>query len=265
MPVIRGVGQGQETPRKLMQLEGLMRWHVGMASGKFKEMPYIYIDLNAGNGLPVAGRDELFGSPVIAARILHEKRPISSNSPYMVVCIEQDAINRNSLDNILLQHHNWLQVNQECIRVVTADNASVITDVLNGIKKFYDGRSLNGLILHDPTGVPDIELLSKLQNSPPRMDILIYAQATSVKRVRSAMNSKSEIDIRMVMAYTGKKYWLIREPSARHQWTFLMGTNWDGFKEWRKQGFYRLETPEGAGIFNQLNLTAKERATNDAT
>ena len=61
------------------------------------------------------------------------------------------------------------------------------------------------------------------------------------------------------MDIVGKKQWLIREPIGKHQWTFMLGTNWKKFPEWKKEGFYRIDTEEGQRVFRRLNWTAGER------
>ena len=66
------IGHGVETDGKLVHFEGIMEWTVGMCAGKYRETPFYYIDLNAGNGQPIPGRD-LIGSPLLAAEILHRR------------------------------------------------------------------------------------------------------------------------------------------------------------------------------------------------
>ena len=41
--------------------------------------------------------------------------------------------------------------------------------------------------------------------------------------------------------------------------TFMLGTNWKKFPEWKKEGFYRIDTEEGQRVFRRLNWTAGER------
>jgi hypothetical protein len=61
------------------------------------------------------------------------------------------------------------------------------------------------------------------------------------------------------MADVGKQHWLVRKPSKnQHKWTFLLGSNYP-FKDYKKIGFIRLETDEGAEIFESLNYTEQER------
>ena len=83
------IGHGVETDDKLVHFEGIMDWTVEMCSGKHKETPFYYIDLNAGSGQPIPGRD-LIGSPLLAAEILHRRY---GDASYQMVCVEQNGAN----------------------------------------------------------------------------------------------------------------------------------------------------------------------------
>ncbi len=53
----------------------------------------------------------------------------------------------------------------------------------------------------------------------------------------------------------------MREPYGAHEgheWTYLVGTNWQGIKEWPNGGFYRTDGAKGSAILEALSRTADE-------
>jgi hypothetical protein len=50
-----------------------------------------------------------------------------------------------------------------------------------------------------------------------------------------------------------KRYWLIREPYYQHQWTFLIGTNWDTFPDFSRHGFVTIDSPHGREIMRLIS------------
>jgi len=65
------------------------------------------------------------------------------------------------------------------------------------------------------------------------------------------------------MASIDKRVWLVRQCSGRHQWTFLLGTNWDSFPEFHNHGFFKADSPVGQQVLEQLDNTATELKKND--
>ena len=247
------IGHGVETPRKLMHFDGIMQWLVGSCAGRYKHKPYYYVDLNAGSGKPSAGRD-LSGSPLLAAEILHDKY---GDNSYEMICIEEDEDNLLQLKEHMLRYDADLLVNLNRIKFIHGDNNEHIKDIIAGMN-----RSGKGLVFHDPNGAPTWELMKSFQGLPEQVDTLLYVAANrSVKAVHRASQKKGwgfKPRLKDIMEVMDKKQWLIRDPSSAHQWTFLLGTNWTGIKDWKKKGFYRLETEEGHRAFHRMDLTRLE-------
>ena len=114
-----------------------------------------------------------------------------------------------------------------------------------------------GLAFVDHTGnLPNFDTLNYICQVRPRMEILIYLPATNVKRQYDKTN-KLLIDY---LNDVGKPYWLIREffKGDSHQWTFLLGSQWDGFPRYKSIKFYRLDSEEGQRIFRQMNFSREQ-------
>ena len=77
-------------------------------------------------------------------------------------------------------------------------------------------------------------------------------------------NSPKHLDKRTLeerLQFIPKKYWLIRNALKNNswQWTFLLGTNWTDFPEFKKIDMVKLDSSKGQAFFEKLNLTSKER------
>jgi hypothetical protein len=128
------------------------------------------------------------------------------------------------------------------------------------IPKLFPGRdSLElGLFYIDHSGdAPDLDTLGYINQVRPRMDILLYLSATNIKRIYQTSGKQ----LSDYLIGIGKNCWLIRKAFGwdKHQWTFLLGSNCDLFKRYKRISFYPLTSPEGQEIFETLNLTEKQR------
>lgn len=245
MPVKNGIGYGQYTLDKQFGLEMLFKYHMSVVRevlGNHPNFPqiYHYIDTNAGSG----HNEELDcdGSPLIYEK---EIRQIGIGGKSWL--IEREPENADILRDL---------VGGE---IIIGDNR----DVLHGIIARLPWRAF-GLLYHDPNTVPDFDLLTKAcRNSRMyKMDILIRCSGTSIKRARSAYPDKF-CNLQEYLSKINKKYWLVRRLAHgdRHQWTFLFGTNWKDIKDWKKRGFYRIDSAEGKQILHTITYTAPEKAS----
>lgn len=251
MPIKNGVGFSEVTAIKQKHFREIVRTSLTVTKAilaKRKLPPnFYYTDLNAGPGFV----EKVGGSPVIFCGI-------AKNFPrlrkYALLC-EMHEENARILRDVMSQYK---------------DRADFRIKVLEGDHTIELGRELDamgteslwryGLVYNDPSGgLPSFELLQRYARHFPPMDILIHCSATNCKRFRKAKHV-ARVDRRLdeYLAQIGKKFWFVREPYYRHQWTFLLGTNWDAFPRFHKIGFHRVDSDRGRDILKKLCLTKEE-------
>ena len=238
MPVSNGIGHSEWTADKEAGLDALLRQHISIVRAVTSKHPYypqayIYIDTNAGDGCNAAeGCD---GSPIVFLKVAQDR------IPYQAYFIDRELANTFNLAKAtsIYNHHE----------IFTEDNATCLPKIARRLNK-----NSYGLIYTDPTGIPNFDMLSEASKLLPRIDLLIRYSGSSAKR--NGRDLKAELD------KIGKEIWLIRElnPSDKHQWSFLFGTNYTEYKPWRKYGFRRTDDKEGAEIFAKLTYTKDELA-----
>lgn len=172
--------------------------------------------------------------------------------PFKAIFIEQSQQWYNQLlSNIDFKRYS---ITRDDILVFHGDHNEVLP-------KLYTKSKLQrfGLIYNDPSGtLPSFEVLSDFARFFPKVDILIYVSAANIKRMRKSTRVNHELTLTECTISIGKRHWLIREPIGRHQWTFLLGTNWKNFPKYKKIGFYHTLSQQGGKIITKLNYTSEE-------
>ncbi len=252
----RDYGESPETPIKHEHFRGLLAMHLRTCKNLVTDAcPYQYLDLNAGPGIfdvppeqPMLWeasepgmRVQIKGSPVIFTETVK-----AAGIPYRAILFEKDPAYRAALQACLNGQAN----------ITIAGDHDTAPDYLCTCSRCH--RHAQGLIYSDESGhIPPFGLFAQLTDPIRcrRLDLLIYYSATLHKRARRLFRTDRLTDY---LACIPKRYWLVREPRAQEQWTFLIGTNWSGFPTWERQGFHRTDQPRGAEILRTINLTASE-------
>lgn len=140
------------------------------------------------------------------------------------------------------------------VHIHEADNIEAVPAIVASIP-----ADAYGLLYMDPFGVPNIDLLEYVSARLPKVDLLVRVPTRAIKRVRNAHHRDSYlVDI---ITRSKKERWLIRGtlPGDNFDWTFLFGTNYTEWNEWRKERFYRTDSPDGRRILTALNYTEAEQ------
>lgn len=278
MPKVDDVGHSDYTVPKMEVLSRIFDMHFMITQSVIKKYPsfrrkYRYIDMTAGKGhvpysdivskvdrihaLEWSGRSlihngKLLGSPIVFLTVAEsEKVQISFRGDL----IEANQENYQELCEAIKHHsqiNNWPDTNT---KVFLHNNKYE-----NTIPELFTSRDDKelGLVFIDPSGnKPHLETLKYITQMRPKMELLLYLAATNIKREFGYTNRYLSDYMREI----GKDYWLIKKPTKgdKFQWTFLLGSNSDIFKDYKKIDFLRLDSAEAQKFFPILELTTKQR------
>jgi three-Cys-motif partner protein len=204
--------------------------------------PYIHIDLNSGNGLnEEAG---CIGSPLTFMGIF------KSHPNFRAYFIDRDRDQA-----LLLAARSQIKGDSRC-SVHCADNADFLYELIeshNGTRKWQLGS-----ILSDPNGseVP-MEAIVETVDFFPKIDVIFHWNSTITKRLKYGIKP-GQMTLDMVPQLIPKQHWLVRKPRGPHQFTMLIGRNFRS-DDWKSEGFYHLDSPEGEEIMDVCSRSKSER------
>ena len=254
MPKIDHVGFGKFTAPKMEVFRRIVGMHLVVTQAVLNNRPaykqlYKYVDATSGKGY--TPESELLGSPLMFLRAVHEEKFFKD---FEINLIEQDQNNFEELrENVknYCEKQNWRD--EGSIRY----HLGSYEDIFLEIFRVENNREL-GLIFIDHSGdLPNFDMIKAVSELRPRMEILLYLSARNIKRLHHLTN-RSLFDY---MQEISKSHWLIRRPDKfdNLEWTFLLGSNADIFKDYKKIDFFRLESDEAQRFFPKINLTSKQR------
>lgn len=256
MPIYNDTyGYGEYTLKKLSDFDKFMEDYLAIAQAvqskhRYKtwcDQTFHYIDLNAGPGILPDLLDKKSnrilvpigteGSPLLFTRWADYYK-----LNYQVDFIESNPILANQLSGYTSE------------RVWNKDHNLAVFDILPEFIKWKFG-----LIYHDPNnGTISFDALHHCARMRPKYEILINFPGALFKR--SPESYRDEVFISDHMDKLKKNFWLIKDlvASDKHQWTFLLGTNFKDIKDFLKIGMYRIDKPKGANIFERVNLSKRQ-------
>lgn len=249
MPTYSNMGYSEATHEK----EGDFRYLIDMVMGKVKafetrwgqKIPFTYIDMYSGSGFNYA--IDCLGSPVIAKDLMEKNR--MSLPRYHLVDLES-----KNTDHLKIIFGRSPESDAELPR-----NVRIYTDdCRNVVKKIRDSVSGYGILLIDPNGDPQFDVIRTFYESDQTstIDVIIRVASTNYKRILSTRSHDE--NLKDCLSSIDKKYWYLKEPSkCAKRWTTIFGTN-IGSKRMRPsqlKGFYAIHSPKGQAVLGRLTYT----------
>lgn len=243
MPITQGQGQSIDTEWKERGIKAALIVNLRIFKNKFGDKSYAtyqHFDLNSGSGV-----NEDFGcigSPLAFMSAI-EQEGLSNFSAYFV------DIDRNAIDSLMKRPG----MSHPACTHIHGDNASFISAIPKLVSLNDRPDMAIGTVLIDPNGtdVP-IDELAWLSRECPRLDFIINWNSVAVKRCGGRKRGLNEL-----IDAIDKRFWLIRKPVGKWQWTLLIGRN-TKVGDYQSMGFYDLEGPVGRDIYEKCNYTKSQ-------
>lgn len=203
----------------------------------FNPSPYLYIDLNSGVGIDPEG---LPGSPIVFL-----ETAFWHHIKYEAEMYEVDPHNAKTLFETI-ENRNLRNA------TVFASDHKMVSSRHAAIKKYQYGA-----VYADPSNAElPFDLLMHLSTIYPRLDIIINLACASYKR---SVEHPDYVPLDTMLPKM-KRYWKIREPIGKHQWSILVGTNWNNYPDlepskWR---FHDIRTTVGRKVYETLVYTKRQ-------
>lgn len=262
MGVSNGVGISDATPYKQKILKEIIRKHLYACDGIFKKHPYywkhyLYIDATAGTGTNSS-------SPLIFLETSNEIKPCFSEFIYFIDKRKKalEELHQNIKLKLDQEHGNMFPLTQKpfawSIQFKKGKYQKVIPNVIHWKPEPNAVTPEFGLIYFDPNGVVDLGFLEQISKDSKmkKIDILFNYNATAFKRSEKAFDKKE--DFICLLHKINKRFWYIREPVGKWQWSFLYGCNSECFKLSKGLDFYDIDSARGKEILYKLNYTKAE-------
>lgn len=256
-----GQGYGEQTEYKLEQFARIARHHLTIAGFAIRNQTWLdgsfhYWDLTAGAGSSSA-IDR--GSPLIHLDLVsHLRESAKFLIPVRARLVEIDRAAAEHLARQIRTSLAGSPVKDYGARIFCADHNRVVRDWIVEAGRKRSRGLWTGLIYVDPNGSePPFDLLKEINDCwlYTRMDMLIYLAAANIKRVRLAFDRD---DLVTKLDSVGKKHWLVAHVGGKHQWSFLLGTNYARMGDWKRIGLFDVKSKEGQAVLRKLNYTADE-------
>ena len=244
-------GYSKSTLLKQKDFEEIMGTHINISKAIIKKHNWVYpyywyFDLNAGPGVHKdAEYGFKIGSPLIFLNEAIEKR-----LPLNAILFENNKKNHasllSSISKLVIADKQLSKMN---ITIHNFSNEKLIEKHDTEVT-----RESYGLIYHDPKGRPNFDLLTRFYENKhhPYIDLMINCPCATIKRSTYYNSNTDENRLLNEFLYgIDKKYWLIRKPYSRWQWSLIIGTNWTDFPRFKQLGFLDKNSPEGQKLFKK--------------
>jgi hypothetical protein len=250
MPVNEdGCGLSKETIDKADMIDDLgfilniveIIWRKRGYNGMF---PYQYIDLNCGPGAYYEGM-----LPNVASVFYRLFQKFSF--PVHMHLIDK---NPKMLELIANWVHSTprIQVSYHC-----GLNTDIAPQIINALP-----NAKHGLLVSDPNGPKHLDELIKaiaLLDKARYIDWLFHLSGTAINRARNCKKIAFNWFLTDYLEMTGKKRCLLKaSPNRRDKWLLAFATNFVNMGEWKGNGWFFTDKPDGRELLRYLNLSKDE-------
>jgi hypothetical protein len=273
MPKAGQAGYSDNTPIKQEHFSTIIRTLCAIVRSIVQRYPtyavpwFLYIDLNAGPGWYPDLRDlfhhGLLGSPLLAlqaarAAALPLHGYLMDHDPQAIAALCQSL----PLYGGLMRQEDTVPAifsdptGAYRMVVCPGDSAATMPRLLT--MALQAEHQIYGVIYSDVNGgtVPLDELVAYSQ-ALPLVDLVIHLSPTHRKRVHGRYHTLPPLET--ILPLIKKDYWVVRRPYRQEQWTFLIGTNWDSFPRFDRQGFVPTDSPGGRDILRRISYRTGEQ------
>lgn len=257
------IGESAVTPSKQEQFLKILSTHLKIVRGIFAkfqgnvnlEKRYFYFDINAGDG--TCQETQRCGSAMAFI-----KKATELEIPYNAFFIDENEDNCRKLKNEIIKFElEFKRPKNSSWQVLCGNNEIVLRDLLQDkLRLQAEKRWTQGMLYHDPNGAFNDKLISMFTMHPfmQSIEVLINCHTNILKRtaaIKKIVKSRDQRTLEQRINVIKKKYWFIRSPYGKQAWSFLLGTNWDHFPEFKNDEMFDKDTEKGKIIFDELNLT----------
>lgn len=273
MPKTGQAGYSENTPLKQEHFRTIMHTlcpiirSILHRHGHYAAPRMLYVDLRAGPGI-YADYTDLFHHGLLGSPLLTLKAARASSLPLQAYLLDSDPQAILSLHQSLplyggvrrqgedepARFSDAQGVYQFC--VCAGDSADYTPRILS--MAAHQAQKFYGVVYADVNGgtIPVAELAAYSQLLS-LTDIVFHYSGTYRKRVHGRFDNRPPLV--EVLPQIKKDYWIVRKPYHQEQWTFLIGTNWDSFPKFERQGFVRTDSPLGRDIMHRLSYRTGEQ------
>jgi len=245
------------TPKKQEDFKKIIKKHIEIIKSilnkhQWADQNYWYFDLNAGPGIHYDNKSGLkIGSPIIFLKEAMTKK-LKSN----VILFENGKEGKENCSS-LLESISTLKIPSSFIKytIHNESNDRFLRNYYRQIKAISFG-----LVYHDPKGFPDFDLLSSIFRfgEHQRLDLMINCPCNTIKKTVYCSKCHETRKLNELISIIKKDYWLIREPCGPHQWSLIIGSNWNHFPKFKELGFLEKDSYEGQKLFEKLTFRAED-------
>lgn len=255
MPIVNGIGFGNETREKHQQM---LRWgqlHQEVAARVIRKTftwagpCYYLIDTTAGNGLVAHSSEPSYDIELLRAASRRFGVDLVAH------LIEREGENAR----LLMERMSGVNSNAS-VSIYPADHCVI----LSRISHLMNPKSA-GLVIFDPNpgkeNIQSAHAIGAFAAEHRRKDIMAFLAGTMFKRIKDE-RAPTVMDFLQLLR---KDHWRMGPLFGANQYVVVVGSNWHEFPDWERTGFVDVNSTLGQARVELLTLTEEERKKKQLT